>query len=122
MFFRPGSPKLDADAVIEALENPHDRQILAACQGRELTAQEIIEGTDVPQSTAYRRIHQLQEAGLLVVESGAIKAGHPVDRYQTTVEMAALLVEMGAVEARWRLAETPEDRLHRLWSQLRGEP
>lgn len=99
---------------------PHDRPILAAGQDRELLAQEIIDDTAVPQSTAYRRIQQLEETGFLNVQSGAIKAGHPVDRYQATVEMASIIVEAGSVEARWRLVETPEERLHRLWSQLRG--
>ena len=107
------------EAVIEALENPHDRMILARAQVAPVLAQDLIADTDIPRSTAYRRIERLKELGLLKVTGGAIKAGHAVERLGATVERAALAVHGGEVAATWRLAEAPDERLHRLWSMLR---
>ncbi len=120
VFIRRDVPGIDAEAVMEALQNPHDRQILALSQDRPIAAQEIIEATDIPKSTAYRRINKLQEMGLITVDSGALKAGHAIERYRAQIEMAALHVEKGNVEARWRLLEQPDERLYRLWNQLAG--
>lgn len=120
VFIRRDGPEIDAEAVMEALENPHDRQILALSQDRPMAAQEIIEATGIPKSTAYRRIKKLQEMGLIVVDSGALEGGHAIERYRAQIEMAALHVEQGNVEAHWRLLEKPDERLYRLWHQMAG--
>ncbi|MDX1611781.1 MAG: winged helix-turn-helix domain-containing protein [Candidatus Thermoplasmatota archaeon] len=120
MFLRDRNPHIEPEAVIEAVENPHDRQILAYTQSGAVSAQDIIEATDIPKSTAYRRIQRLQELGLLYVEAGQIKAGHAIDLFRARVEMISLLVEGGNVEAHWRLNERPDERLHRLWANLAG--
>ncbi len=121
MFFRTQPPGIDPEAVTEAVENPHDRQILAVAQDRPVEAGEIIEVTGISKSTVYRRIQRLQDLDLLEVHSGVLREGHPIDRYRATVAMAGLVVEEGTVEARWRVLETPDERLFRLWDQLRGD-
>lgn len=105
--------------MIEAVENPHDRRLIARAQVGEVAAQELIEDTGVPRSTAYRRIERLRELGLLVVTGGAIREGHAIDRYKARVELVSVEVRKGEVHAHWQLLESPEERLHRLWGMLR---
>ena len=120
MHIRPEPPQITPEAVTEALENEHDRKILAAAQEGPIAAQDLIDATDTPRSTAYRRIERLVELRLLRVASGAIKSGHAIERYRATVEWAALSVSRGEVSASWRLLESAEERLSRLWTQMRG--
>lgn len=121
MFFRPDAPSVDPEAVTEAVSNPHDRQILAMAQAQDVSAQDVVEATDIPQSTVYRRISTLQDHGLLVVERGVMRKGHPIDLYRSRVDMAAVRVEEGEVDAEWRLRESPDERLFRLWSLMAEE-
>lgn len=116
---RPEPTRITPEAVIHGIENPHDRRILALAQTRAVTAQEIIDETDVPRSSAYRRIDQLQEWGLIEVVGGVMREGHPMDTYRARLELAQVTIEEGDVNAAWRLLETPEERLHRLWTSLR---
>lgn len=118
MFFRPDAPRVDAEAVTEAVSNPHDRQILAVAQARDVSAQQIVEATGIPQSTVYRRISALQEAGLVVVERGVMRKGHPIDLYRSRVDLAGVWIEDGEVDVEWRLRESPDERLVRLWSLM----
>lgn len=119
MHIRPEPPRITPEAVIEALENPHDRRILALAQSRVVDSLEMIDATGVPRSTAYRRIERLRELNLLRIEGGAIKDGHAIERFSAAIEMASLVVEKGEVNAHWRVVETRDERLHRLWTQLR---
>lgn len=116
---RPEPVRITPEGVIEAVENPHDRRILAATQTEAVTAKEIIEDTKVPRSTVYRRLERLEEEGLVEVAGGVMEKGHPMDTYRARVELVQVSVEEGEIEASWRLLETPEDRLHRLWTSLR---
>lgn len=117
---RRDRPPIEPDAVERAVENEHDRRILAHVQADRASAGEIIEATDIPKSTVYRRLEQLEEDGLIEVAGGAMHEGHKVDLYAARLEMAALRVEAGAVDAEWRLLETPDETLFRLWDQLGG--
>lgn len=119
VFFRPDAPRIEPDAVTEAVSNAHDRQILAMAQTGDVSAQEIVDGTQIPQSTVYRRLNRLEEHGLVVVERGTIRKGNPTELYRARVELAGVRVEAGSVDAEWRLRESPDERLHRLWGMMR---
>lgn len=103
------------------MENGYDRQILAMAQTDEVSAQDIIDATEIPKSTVYRRLEHLEEDGLLVVSGGTMRKGHAIDLYRTPVEMAALRIEEGHIDAEWRIKESPDERLYRLWTQLRED-
>jgi Fic family protein len=59
------APEITSEAVIEALSNDHDRRILSMAQQAPIEAQEVIKSTDIPKTTVYRRIQDLEERGLL---------------------------------------------------------
>lgn len=103
------------------MENEHDRQILAMAQRDDVSAQDIVEATEIPTSTVYRRLSRLQEDDLLFVAAGTMRDGHPIDLYRTPLEMVALRIEEGHIDAVWRIEASPDERLYRLWTQLRGD-
>lgn len=55
----------DASALLEALDDETCRDILNELRGTHRTAGEISEACDVPQSTTYRKLDRLTDAGLL---------------------------------------------------------
>lgn len=99
---------VDEDALLEALTHGRDRRILAAAQERGLTAQEIRERTEIPNSTLYRRINELHQEGLLEVVDAVIDDGHRIERYRCRLSSVGLQVEDGSVEVDWELrSESP---------------
>lgn len=101
MFIEETEPLLSLDAVLAALGNPHDRAILGLAQRRPVDAQEILEATGFSKSTVYRRLRQLESAGLLVPSDGVIRDGHAVDRYRSALERIVVEMDGGALELTW---------------------
>lgn len=55
-------------AILKALTDQKNRVILALTASKPLSAMEIIEKAEIPSSSAYRRISQLEEQGLIGVD------------------------------------------------------
>lgn len=114
MFLAPSGPEITREALLEALANPHDRRILALAQEQPIEARSVVEETDIPKSTVYRRIRRLEDKGLLETVDGRLRNGHAIDRYRARISEAAIRVEGGEVHADWTLRATarvsgPED-------------
>lgn len=101
MFLERRSPEITQQAVLAAIENPVDRRILALAQAGPIDAQTVIEATEFPKSTVYRRIQRLEDRGLLLNDGGRFRNGHAVARYRAAIEEVTLVVGAGEVEARW---------------------
>jgi len=96
------------EAVVDALENPYDRKILAMAQRQPIEATQVIDQTDTRKSTVYRRAQKPCDVGLLEVEAGGLRNGHAVDRYRATVSDARLVVREGRIQAEWDEREDVE--------------
>lgn len=59
------TPEVDADTVLSALDDDGCRRILEAVATESMTAPEISTRCDIPQSTTYRKVERLADAGLL---------------------------------------------------------
>lgn len=103
MFLAPSGPEITREALLESLANPHDRRILALAQEQPIEARSVVEETDIPKSTVYRRIRRLEEKGLLETVDGRLRNGHAIDRYRARISEAAIRVQGGEVHADWTL-------------------
>ncbi len=108
------------DAVAEALGDEASRSILAACMERPRSVREVVDSTGLATATTYRHVHALEDAGLLVVERSAIsEQGKRYDLYRSTLRTARLQVGPDGVQVSWDLDESVEDRLVRMWNDMR---
>lgn len=70
---------------MEALADAESARILAATAYQPRSAMELIKEEDLPMSSAYRRLHELQEQGLLVVAKTILKPdGKSYQMYKAT--------------------------------------
>lgn len=112
--------ELTRTVVEDAISDETSRAILAACIGEARPVKQISRAADVPLATVYRRVDDLQEDGLLVVERSAItEDGKRYDLYRSRIEVAMLRVSQEGVEVEWHVDEPVEDRLARMWEQMR---
>lgn len=108
--------------VLAALDDEACRNIVTAIE-EPMTASEISDVTDVPLSTTYRKLDQLDEASLLEAMTEIRDDGHHTTRYRPDFE--AVHVELDDDRELHvsisRPARTPEERLASLWSEVREE-
>ena len=119
-FARDGAP--DLQAVLDALDDPDCRTIVRNLE-EPMTAQEIADATDIPQSTTYRKLDLLSEATIVDEQTEIRSDGHHTTRYEVAFEEVRIALDEDrcfeiAVEQRDRSAD---ERLADMWSQVRRE-
>ena len=110
------------ERILEALGDPAARGILMRLSNAPHSAQEMLQHNRIPQSTVYRKLHDLQELGLVGVQRSAITPdGKRVDLYRSLLE--EIRVEMRGPELRIdvRFRDLASERLGDLWKSVRSE-
>ena len=116
-----GTDEPDAEAVLEALEDPACREIITALD-EPRTADEISEWCDIPRSTVYRKLDVLAEASLVEESTEVRTDGHHTTRYVADFEAVHVLLDEDrsfAIEVD-RPTRAPEERVAELWQEVRN--
>lgn len=119
-FAREPAPELQD--VLDALDDPDCRTIVRHLE-EPMTAQEIATATEIPQSTTYRKLDLLSEATIVDERTEIRSDGHHTTRYLIDVEEVRLTLDDDRtfdVDIA-RPARTPDERLARLWTEVRKE-
>lgn len=77
---RSGSTPVDAGTVVGLLDDDDTRRILTALE-EPRTAQEVMARCDIPRSTAYRKLDELADAGLVEQRVRPSVAGNHASEY-----------------------------------------
>jgi DNA-binding transcriptional ArsR family regulator len=96
----------DPHAILEALDDATCRQIIDRLRTARLTAQEVASECDIPQSTTYRKLDLLTDAGLLTATIRLAPSENNPTEYTTAATGATIhldedgefVVELEAVE------------------------
>lgn len=92
-----GSRELSADAEIEsllgALEDADCRAIIEATSESALSAGELSDACNLPQSTTYRKLDQLTEVGILEEQIRLSKSGQHKSEYTLCIDRISLSVD-----------------------------
>lgn len=108
-------------AVLEALNDEYARGILTATSQEPMSAKKLSEYCDASLPTIYRRIEELQEAGLLAERTEPDPAGNHYSVYAARLERFAVDLSDGEWEAtvsRSEPSDDPADRFTRMWEEL----
>ncbi len=105
MYLQKQSRALEEGAVLTALSSPHDREVIAQAQDGPISAKRILDETDIPKSTLYRRINKLEETGLLRVVDTTVEQGRPMDRYVCPLRDIHLNIQDGSLSLEWDIRE-----------------
>lgn len=108
-------------AVLVAISDDSSRKIMASTIYAGKTIEEIVAETGVPPSTAYRRIHDLCERGVLVLERVVVTAtGRRYSIYRSAFKDVKVDIEAG----RLAVAVTPNrdvaEKLYKKWRSIIG--
>src|SRR5690348_13158478 len=80
-------PASRKERILDALGDSASRRILLMLHDSPRSAQEILQTNHIPQSTLYRKLHELQELGVVAIQRTAITPeGKRVDLYRSLLE------------------------------------
>jgi DNA-binding HxlR family transcriptional regulator len=119
------SPRPPADRkerILEALGDRWSREILLMLNDTPRSAQEMQATNRIPQSTLYRKLHELGEIGLVGVQRSVISPdGKRVELYRSLLD--ELKVEMRGARLRIdvRFRDLAAERMKEMWRDVRKE-
>ena len=119
----PGDENVpDLQSVLDALDDPDCRTIVERLT-EPMTANEVSEAADVPLSTTYRKLDLLTEASILKERTEIREGGHHTTKYVLDFEAVQIaLSEDQEFEVSFtRPARSADERLSKLWSEVRKE-
>lgn len=115
-------PDPELQEVLDALDDEDCRDIVQNLD-EPMTAGEIAEACDIPTSTTYRKLDLLSEASLLAEGKELRRDGHHATIYEVDFEtvQVTLTEDRSLSVTLTRPARSPEERLAKLWTEVRKE-
>jgi len=109
------------DALIRALADDYSRKILLSTLDAAKSVEELSHTLEIPISTAYRRVNEMRQVGLLTVEKTILTdEGKKFELYRSSFRGINLRLEKGEIVVDVDLNEDVATRLSRLWASLRS--
>jgi predicted transcriptional regulator len=114
------SPKV-RDALIEALADEYSRKIILKTISKAESVEDLSRSENIPISTAYRRVNELKEVGLLAVERTILSDdGKKYELYRSSFSSFKIDLEHGEIMIEAEFNEDVATRLSRLWASMRS--
>ncbi|MCI4329162.1 MAG: helix-turn-helix domain-containing protein [Thermoplasmata archaeon] len=106
-------------AFLEALGDEQTRAILLALDLEELDVHELVLRTGLPQSSVYRKLHDLEEAELVrIVRYAFTPEGRKVEIYRSRLREVRVHLGNGRVRLEMIPREDSADRLGSMWEEV----
>lgn len=118
----PSSPAQRKERILDALGDPAARGILLMLNEAPRSAQEMLQTNHIPQSTLYRKLHDLQELGLVGIQRTAITPdGKRVDLYRSLLEELKVDLVGDTLRIQVRFRDLAAERLKDMWHRVQRE-
>lgn len=106
----------DLAAVVTLLDDQTARRVLKETSLAARSANELAQRCEASQQTVYRRLEQLEEAGLVTDQTRVREDGHHDTVYRATLDTISIRLHDGELEFDITRRETkPADQLTDLW-------
>ncbi|WP_440765643.1 ArsR/SmtB family transcription factor [Natronorubrum sp. DTA7] len=102
------------DELLELLGDRYARRVLQTILDEPMAVQQIVETTGISKPTAYRRLDQLERAGLVASKMLLDTGGNHYKQYWTTLESVTLRIGEDGVTTTVRTDRTQRSRERRL--------
>lgn len=107
------SPDTEGD-LLELLGDEYTRRVLAAVTERPRSGNEVVEAANVSKATAYRRLGELEECGLVDSEMVFDPDGHHHEQFHAIVETVEVEFDSGAVSITVETDDSETERAPKL--------
>lgn len=113
------SDKDAVERILKAISDPENVEIMLCIRKEAKSAQAVSAETGIPQSTAYRKLDELKESGLAMIDHIDVSGGKKVEFVTITFSEVKMDVESGSL----RIEIVPSDEAANVrWlGMFRGE-
>lgn len=109
------------NALISALADDYARRIILKTISHAYSVEELSRDENIPISTAYRRVNELKDVGLLTVEKTILTdEGKKFELYRSAFRTIHIDLNQGEIVIDADLNEDVGTRLSRLWASMRA--
>jgi len=85
--------------LLDLLGDEYTRRVYEAVAEQPLIGRAVAEAADVSRATAYRRLNDLREAGLVRTEMVISEDGHHRERFEAVAGSVSVSIDDGGIEA-----------------------
>jgi hypothetical protein len=111
-----------ARAMIGILSDKYSRSILFSTTVEPKSVEEVSRVTKIPISTCYRRIHDMRERGVLVIDRIVLtNDGRKFEMYKSAIKDARINIEGGKMSVEAEPNVDASGRLHRTWMGMKPD-
>lgn len=108
-------------AILAALGDDQARSILLFLNDAPHSVQDVVDRCGLPQASAYRKLRELQEGGLVGIQRSALSSdGHRTDLFRSLLPAARIRLERDRLEVTAEFRDLAAERLGEMWEQIRG--
>jgi hypothetical protein len=107
-------------ALVQGLADEYSRKIILSAIPKAKSVEDMSRENDIPLSTAYRRIHELLDAQMLVVEKIIVTPdGKKYELLRSAYRAINVTFDGGIMKVDAVINEDVADKLKRLWLSMR---
>jgi predicted transcriptional regulator len=111
--------KVKAMEVVKALSDEYSRRIILSLITDSLPIEEVSRLENIPISTCYRRLHEMQEFGIIKADKTIIRDdGKKYVCYKSAIKNVSILFEGGELKVDVVLNNLAAERVGILWSEV----
>ena len=111
-----------ARAMIGILSDKYSRSILFSTTVGPKSVEEVSKETKIPISTCYRRIHDMREQGVLVIDRIVLtNDGRKFEMYKSAIKDARINIEGGKMSVEAEPNVDASGRLYRTWMGMKPD-
>ena len=109
-------------ALVQGLADEYSRKIILSTIPRSKSVEDISKENDIPLSTCYRRVHELLDAQILLVEKIIVTPeGKKYELLRSAYRAMDVSFDGGVMKVDAVINEDVADKLKRLWLTMRQE-
>lgn len=109
------------DALIRSLADEYCRKIILSTIDKAQSVEELSKSENIPISTAYRRVNEMKDIGILTVEKTVLtEEGKKFELYRSAFKTIHMDLNPAEILLDVELNEDVAGRLSRLWTSLRA--
>lgn len=107
-------------ALVQGLADEYSRKIILSAIPKAKSVEEISRENDIPLSTCYRRVHELLDAQILLVERIIVTPeGKKYELLRSAYRAVRVSMEGGVMKVEAIVNEDVAEKLKRLWLSMR---
>ena len=107
-------------ALVQGLADEYSRKIILSAIPASKSVEDMSRENDIPLSTCYRRVHELLDAQILVVEKIIVTPdGKKYELLRSAYRSVSVSFESGLMKMEVVINEDVAEKLRRLWMEMR---